>query len=135
VILADTGFLYALVDRDDAWHARCLQAAGALTEGLMTTWPVVAETVHLMVRWLGTEPAIALMEEIAAGEITVRDLSTQDCAKIPGLMRRYADLTMDLADASLVVLAESLGHGRIRIGYLGLAVMQSPPVPSGPSTC
>jgi uncharacterized protein len=28
-------------------------------------------------------------------------------------MERYADLPMDLADASLVVLAEDLGHGRI----------------------
>jgi hypothetical protein len=34
-------------------------------------------------------------------------------AKVPGLMRRYADLPMDLADASLVLLAESMGHGRI----------------------
>lgn len=29
------------------------------------------------------------------------------------IMEKYADLPMDLADASLVVLAEHLGHGRI----------------------
>jgi predicted nucleic acid-binding protein len=29
------------------------------------------------------------------------------------LMIKYADLPMDLADASLVLLAEELGHGRI----------------------
>lgn len=28
-------------------------------------------------------------------------------------MESYADLPMDLADASLVLLAEELGHGRI----------------------
>jgi len=28
-------------------------------------------------------------------------------------MQKYADLPMDLADASLVILAEKLGHGRI----------------------
>jgi uncharacterized protein len=28
-------------------------------------------------------------------------------------MNQYADLPMDLADASLVILAEHLGHGRI----------------------
>jgi hypothetical protein len=28
-------------------------------------------------------------------------------------MKSYADLPMDLADASLVLLAEELGHGRI----------------------
>lgn len=29
------------------------------------------------------------------------------------LLRKYASLPMDLADASLVLLAEHLGHGRI----------------------
>jgi len=29
------------------------------------------------------------------------------------LMQKYRDLPMDLADASLIVLAEHLGHGRI----------------------
>ena len=28
-------------------------------------------------------------------------------------MQQYADLPMDFADASLVILAEELGHGRI----------------------
>ena len=113
MILADTGFFYALLDRDDAWHARCREAAVVLAEGLITTWPVLTEAVHLVSRWLGVEQAAALMEEVAAGDIIVRDLTPESRAKIPGLMRRYAELPMDLADASLVLLAESLGHGRI----------------------
>jgi uncharacterized protein len=28
-------------------------------------------------------------------------------------MKQYSDLPMDLADASLIILAEHLGHGRI----------------------
>jgi uncharacterized protein len=113
MILADTGFFYALLDRDDAWHGRCREAAGVLEEGLITTWPVLTEAVHLVSRWLGIEQAAALMEEVAAGDIIVWDLTAESRAKIPGLIRRYADLPMDLADASLVLLAESLGHGRI----------------------
>jgi uncharacterized protein len=113
MILADTGFFYALLDRDDAWHARCREAAVALEEGLITTWPVLTEAVHLVSRWLGIEQAAALMEEVAAGDIIVWDLTPESRAKIPGLIRRYGDLPMDLADASLVLLAESLGHGRI----------------------
>jgi hypothetical protein len=35
--------------------------------------------------------------------------------KMASLMRKYADLPMDLADASLILLAEHLGHGRIVI--------------------
>jgi len=113
MILADTGFFYALLDRDDAWHARCREAALALEEGLITTWPVLTEAVHLISRWLDIEQAAALMEEVAGGDIVVWDLTPGSRAKIPSLVRRYADLPMDLADASLVLLAESLGHGRI----------------------
>jgi uncharacterized protein len=69
--------------------------------------------VHLVSRRLGVEQAAALMEEVAAGDIIVWDLTPESRTKIPGLMRRYAELPMDLADASLVLLAESLGHGRI----------------------
>jgi predicted nucleic acid-binding protein len=113
MILADSGFFYALLDRDDAWHVRCRDASAALEEGLITTWPVLTEAVHLLSRWLSVETATALMEEVAEGEIRVWDLSPNARAKVPLLMRRYADLPMDLADASLVLLAEELGHGRI----------------------
>lgn len=33
--------------------------------------------------------------------------------KMAALMHKYADLPMDLADTSLILLAEHLGHGRI----------------------
>jgi predicted nucleic acid-binding protein len=113
MILVDTGFLYALVDRDDAWHARCQTASQSLDETWITTWPVLTEAVHLITRWLGTVPAIALMQDVVAGEIHVWNLTEDACYRLPALMKRYADLPMDLADASLVLLAESLGHGRI----------------------
>jgi len=113
MILADTGFFYALLDRDDAWHLRCREAAAALDEGLITTWPVLTEAVHLITRWIGVEPATVLIDEVADGDIMVWDLPPASRSRLPGLMRRYADLPMDLADASLVLLAESLGHGRI----------------------
>ncbi|MBS0444913.1 MAG: PIN domain-containing protein [Proteobacteria bacterium] len=113
MILVDTGFLYALLDKDDAWHARAVAAADAIEEGWVTTWPVLTEAVHLATRWLGVSAAIALVQEVAGGDIHAWDLSPMALAKLPALLKRYADLPMDLADASLVLLAESLGHGRI----------------------
>lgn len=113
MILADTGFFYALCDKNDAWHVRCRDAAARLQEGLITTWPVLTEAIHLITHWLNEEPAMALMEDVASGEIAAWDIEADARSRIPALMRRYADLPMDLADASLVLLAESLGHGRI----------------------
>jgi predicted nucleic acid-binding protein len=45
--------------------------------------------------------------------IALWDIAPESCRRVPALMQRYAELPMDLADASLVVLADFLGHGRI----------------------
>jgi hypothetical protein len=50
---------------------------------------------------------------VADGEIAVWAVNAESLQKMPALMKRYSDLPMDLADASLVLLVESLGHGRI----------------------
>jgi|SRR5580700_5990066 predicted nucleic acid-binding protein len=113
MIMVDAGFLYALLDKDDAWHLRAKAASAEIREKWITTWPVLTETVHLIARWLGVDPCIALMHDIAAGDIALWDIAPEACRRIPALMKHYADLPMDLADASLVLLAESLGHGRI----------------------
>ena len=113
MILADAGFLYALLDKDDAWNARAVAASTAVQEKWIVTWPVLTEAVHLITRWLGVPPAIALLQDVSNGDIAVWEFTPEAQHKLPGLMKRYADLPMDLADASLVLLAESLGHGRI----------------------
>ena len=113
MIAVDTGFLYALVDRSDAWHERAKAMAPTATDGWVTTWPVLTEATHLMTRWLGPEFAGALMDDVAGGGIMVWEPSEPQLGRIPPLMRRYAKLPMDLADASLVLLAEHLGHGHI----------------------
>lgn len=113
MISIDAGFLYAIVDRRDAWHPRSLAMTPTISEGWITTWPVVAEAAHLMSKRLGATFAAALIDDITEGNISVWDLSSANVRRLAPLMRKYAALPMDLADASLVLLAEYLGHGRI----------------------
>ena len=114
MIAVDTGYFYALTDRRDAWHARALAAAERLgREPMVTTWPVLTEACHLLTARLGPDFASELMADVADGGIDVWTPPASDLARIPALMRKYAALPMDLADASLVLLAEHLGHGRI----------------------
>jgi uncharacterized protein len=114
MIAADTGYLFALVDRRDAWHPRAAALAQTLVEeALITTWPVLAETCHLLIKRLDVGYAAALLDDAATGAIAVWNPPEAALAQIPRLMRKYAPLPMDLADASLVLLAEHLGHGRI----------------------
>ena len=114
MIAVDTGYFYALTDRRDAWHARALAATERLAgEHMVTTWPVLTESCHLLTASLGVEYASELMADVADGGIDVWIPPAEAVARIPALMRKYAALPMDLADASLVLLAEHLGHGRI----------------------
>ncbi len=43
----------------------------------------------------------------------VFELNRTHSSRVAELMQKYQDLPMDLADASLVILAEHLGDGRI----------------------
>ena len=113
MIAIDTGFLFALADRRDAWHRRAMAQAGTAAEGWVTTWPVLTETCHLLQRSLGAEFAAALMDDVANGSMAVWPIDDSAQKRIPALLRKYARLPMDLADASLVLLAEHLGHGQI----------------------
>ena len=113
MIAVDTGFLYALLDKRDAWHARAVIAMPTVQQGWITTWPVLTEATHLIAKRLGTHFAQALMDEVVDGGLLAWDVPHDQVARIPTLIQRYASLPMDLADASLVLLAEHLGHGRI----------------------
>ena len=73
----------------------------------------MTETCHLLGRDLGVKSQISFLQLIQSDLVIVRDISHSHIEHIENLMIKYADLPMDLADASLVILAEELGHGRI----------------------
>lgn len=114
MVLADTGFWLALLWQRDCCHALARQAFERYRgDGLICTWPVLSETCYMLGRALGEEAKAAFLDSVAAGAIEIHAASLADCARMATLVRRYANLPMDLADASLVLLAEHLGHGRI----------------------
>lgn len=113
MIAVDAGFLYALVDHRDAWHERAKEVLPTASEGWISTWPVIAEAAHMMAKRLGGAFASALMDDVATGGVGLWDPPHAQIARLAPLMRQYASLPMDLADATLILLAEHLGHGRI----------------------
>jgi uncharacterized protein len=113
MVIADTGFWLAAANRRDRAHRRAKEILHELQEPLVTTLPVMTEATHLLLGELGTPALLAFVAAWHQGAFSVFELGSAHAARIEQLMRKYADLPMDLADASLVVLAESLGHGRI----------------------
>jgi predicted nucleic acid-binding protein len=103
-ILADTGALLAVIDRDDRWHGVCSEAFRQLRLPLLTSTAVLAELFHLFGE-TSSEIETA-WKFIRSGAIEIAGISGDDIPRLHELMARYADHPMDFADATLVRLAE-----------------------------
>lgn len=117
MIIADTGFWVGLFDHTDANHPACKSFLSQCQDALITTAPVLTETVHLLNQRRYQQVAIdflALLVQLQNKQLfSIYNIGGQQLPRQLELMRQYQDLPMDFADASLVVLAEHLGHGRI----------------------
>ena len=112
--LTDTGPLVALIDKGDSNHARCVSALSALPSGgMITTWPCLTESAYLLRREGGWSFVAALWRYVDAGALRVHLPSESELQRIRNLMETYRDTPCDLADASLVAAAETLGITRI----------------------
>lgn len=113
MIIIDTGYWLALANRKDKHHGRALELFDTLDEPFITTWPVMTETCHLLLNRLGSISQLRFIQSWIRGAFEVYEIPPESDERIFVLMKKYQDLPMDLADASLVVLAEALGSGRI----------------------
>jgi len=111
VILVDAGPLAAIVNADDQHHAACSAALKTLRGPLGTVWPALTEAMYLLADFpIGQD---ALWEMIVRGALQLRPLDSTDVPRIRELMRKYANRSMDLADAALIRVAEREGLRKI----------------------
>ena len=112
-LIADSGYLLALSNPRDRFHQKCLDVSKTLDGDLITTWPVITETCYLLLKRQGVVAQANLLDMVARRLIFVWTIPDEQIKRLKELTLQYADLPMDMADGSLVILAESLGHGRI----------------------
>lgn len=112
-VVVDTGVFVSAADTDEPRHADC---AGQLTTHrgqLVTTAAVVAETAWLIEDRLGPA-AEARFLTMVINDVRVVDLTKVDYQRCIELIDRYADMGLGLVDASIVAIAERLGHRKVR---------------------
>ena len=78
---------------------------------LVTCEAVIAEACHLLRKEAGAPEAI--LENVERGIFRLPFRLEESASAVRALMKRYARVPMDFADACLVSLAETLGTGRI----------------------
>jgi hypothetical protein len=110
-VLVDTGPLVALLDRSDSHHAEVVGTLRGLRDRLVTVWPVLAEAMYLLAfSWRAQR---ALWEMLETGALGLLPLDEGDVPALKGLMEKYRDLPMNLADAALVRVADREGIRRV----------------------
>ena len=113
ITLCDTSPLVALINRKDNNHARAVAALKTLRGSLVTTWPCVAEAMHLLHNYGGWPSQDELWGYIEDGLIEIYENSQATRPKMRQLMEQYRTTPMDLGDASLVAAAEALNVSHI----------------------
>jgi uncharacterized protein len=104
-VIVDAGPLIGWLDADDSYHGLVRGFFESYRGELLSTWPVLGEVCHLL-----PERMVAnFLRWVGRGGITVVDVPTSSLTALADRIDKYADLPMDLADASLIWLAESLG--------------------------
>ena len=105
-LLLDTGALVSLIDRHQRTHEACVEALNQWRGIVVSTEAVLTEACHLLAAVPGARKAC--IDTFLDWAATLLPLTTPMLRRAQSLMDRYADLPMDFADATLVVLAEAL---------------------------
>lgn len=109
--LVDAGPLIALFDRDDKRHSIILNFLRNYRGLLVTTWPVITEVLHMLDFNVGAQ--LDFLEWIQKGGLLIEPISEEDISRIIELTRKYSDVPMDLADASLIIVSGKTGINKI----------------------
>ena len=107
-VILDTGVLYALVDRKDAWHRRSADFLEGYQGRLLVPSTVIPEACYLMQSHLGRSVELAFVKALAAGELTVVHFTADDLARCVALLKTYGDAEIGFVDASVAAIAERL---------------------------
>jgi predicted nucleic acid-binding protein len=111
--IADTGALYALMDRDDAWHERVTSWWERAREHILVPVTVLPEISYLLASRIGAVAELEFVRAVAAGEFTVEPVLDEDIACAARIMAAYIDTPLGFVDASVAALAERLDTANI----------------------
>ena len=101
--LIDSGPLIALFDKSDRYHLDVLNFLKLYKGELITSWSVITEVSHMLD--FNLQVQIDFLKWIELGGVTICIISQNEISQIRVMMQKYLDIPMDLADASLMYIA------------------------------
>ncbi|MGH2449679.1 MAG: PIN domain-containing protein [Candidatus Limnocylindria bacterium] len=113
MILVDSSGLFDAMNETQPGHGAARLALEAEEAPYILSPFVVAELDYLISERVGLKAELAFLAEIAAGRYDLAPFAAGDVAEARDVVARYRDLSIGLADASIVVLAGRYGANRV----------------------
>ena len=104
-MILDTSALLAYFNDREPDHGAVAAVIDRAAEPLVVSPYVVAELDYLVATRIGIEAELAVLAELAGGAWDLATVGSADLATCRDLVERYADQSIGVADASIVVLA------------------------------
>ncbi len=105
-IAVDTGVIFALADRSDSWHTRCVRFVESNRGQLIVSCAVIPEACYLLNSYLGTAAETAFLLSLFRGEMTLDHFRDEDLSRCIELMGKYDRLNLGFVDVSVVAMCE-----------------------------
>ncbi len=106
-VLADTGPIVAILLESDEHHEACVRQLHDIRGPLLTCWPVITEAAWLLRVY--PQAIRKLLSSFHGRPFELVALGEADLPGIAATLAKYASLRIQLADASLVHLANREG--------------------------
>lgn len=104
--IADTSGLIAFFSESGPQHDAVVEWLDRNDPVMVVSPYVMAEVDYLVATRRGVEAELAVLAELSGGAYELAAMDAEDLAEATRVVRRYADLGIGLADASLAVLAK-----------------------------
>ncbi|WP_207757022.1 type II toxin-antitoxin system VapC family toxin [Nonomuraea cypriaca] len=105
MLICDTGPLYAVLNRKDQDHERCVALLEAHPGPLVVPGPVLTEVCWLLESRVGPDAEVQFLRSIVDGELALEPLMLDDVARMAELVRTYSNFPLGAADASVIAVA------------------------------
>jgi len=112
IVVADTGFVVALMNRSDAAHEAAAVVYSQQGRVLLTQ-TVLAEVAYLVGREAGTAAVVAFLRGLPASRFRLVALTDADVQRVADILDRCAGSRIDFVDATVMSIAERYGISTI----------------------
>ena len=106
MILLDTSGLLSWIDAGQSRHREVAESMAEVDGPFLLSQFVLAELDYLLATRVGPKAQRAILEEVQRGAYRLETFTASDVGLAHEVIRKFGDLEIGLADASIVVLAE-----------------------------